>query len=119
MIRVECALQTVSEANRRDHWRTVRKRSREQQAVVSMLLRPELTRYCIESPRTRPCVVTLTRIASRRLDGDNLQGAFKAIRDSVARCLGVDDGEACVSWEYAQEFASKRCAIRVEIDARP
>ena len=42
-----------------------------------------------------PLVVTLTRLSSspRGLDDDGLAGALKGPRDSVARALGVDDGD--------------------------
>lgn len=49
-----------------------------------------------------PCVVTLTRVAPRRMDGDNLQGACKAVRDAVADWLRVDDGSPLITWRYAQ-----------------
>ena len=49
-----------------------------------------------------PVVVTLTRIAPRALDGDNLQGAFKAMRDEVAKWIGVPDNHPSVTWEYGQ-----------------
>ena len=34
---------------------------------------------------TMPCVVRLTRLAARRLDEDNVVGALKYVRDTVAR----------------------------------
>jgi hypothetical protein len=47
-------------------------------------------------------VVAFVRVASRRLDDDNLQGAFKAIRDEVAAYLGVNDGDRQrIRFEYA------------------
>ncbi len=50
-----------------------------------------------------PTRVRLVRIGSRRLDSDNLQSAFKSIRDAVASWLGVDDGDyANVRWSYSQ-----------------
>jgi hypothetical protein len=55
-----------------------------------------------------PCTVVLTRLAKRRLDSDNLQGAFKAVRDEIAAHLGVDDGdESQVNWRYLQGYAPK------------
>lgn len=46
--------------------------------------------------------VTLVSFRRRLLDGDNLEGGFKAVRDAVASKLGVDDNEQFVDWEYAQ-----------------
>ena len=61
-----------------------------------------------------PLVVRLTRIGPRKLDGDNLQGTLKAVRDALAHKLGVDDGSDAVRWEYAQERGPY--AVRVEIE---
>jgi hypothetical protein len=66
-------------------------------------------------------VVTLTRIGPRDLDSDNLAGSAKAVRDAVARWLGVDDGpRAPVEWRYAQERpakGAKRYAVRITIES--
>lgn len=72
-----------------------------------------------------PCTVTLTRISARGLDDDNLQGAFKAVRDSVASALCVDDrlrdivryeyGEQVVKWKRGTPTPK---AIRITITRR-
>lgn len=59
-------------------------------------------------PLRLPVLVTLTRIGPRTLDGDNLQGACKAVRDGVADALGVDDGGEQVTFEYRQEKRGAR-----------
>lgn len=38
----------------------------------------------------------------RVLDDDNLTGGFKALRDAIARSLGVDDGDNRIRWECRQ-----------------
>ena len=48
-------------------------------------------------------IVTITRVAARRLDGDNLQGSAKIVRDSIASFMGVSDGGAAIEWRYDQE----------------
>lgn len=55
-------------------------------------------------PAILPCVVTITRIAPRKLDeGDNLPGGTaKQIRDGIADWLGVNDNDPRVVWAYAQ-----------------
>jgi len=66
--------------------------------------------------------VTLVRFSAGFLDDDNLRGAFKAVRDEVAKWLGVDDGDVDrVRWLYAQEPARRgEFAIRVEVqDGQP
>lgn len=57
-----------------------------------------------------PCTVTLTRVGKRFLDGDNLQGACKAIRDQVAALLGCGDGPADpITWHYSQRTGDRYC----------
>jgi hypothetical protein len=56
-----------------------------------------------------PLRCRLVRCAPGRVDDDNLAGAFKAVRDAVARWLGTDDGPGGgVQWEYAQEKHRER-----------
>jgi len=62
--------------------------------------------------------VTLTPVAPRALDGDNLQSAFKAPRDEVARWLGVDDADPRVVWRVAQE-RTKRGVYGVRVTLAP
>jgi hypothetical protein len=66
-----------------------------------------------------PVVVKLIRFYSGKgkpLDeGDNLESGFKAVRDQVAKELGVDDGDqARVRFECSQERAPK-WGIRIEV----
>lgn len=67
-----------------------------------------------------PCKIGLTRLSTRKLDDDNLVGAFKWIRDEIADCLipgqakGRADGDQRLSWEYRQQ-KSPLPRIRVEI----
>lgn len=51
-----------------------------------------------------PVSVLLVRIApSVGLDDDNLVGALKAVRDEVAKAIGVDDGKkGGITWKYDQ-----------------
>lgn len=63
-----------------------------------------------------PCIVTLTRLAPRELDGDNLQAGLKACRDGVADWLGVDDRDPRVTWAYGQKKGKPRqYAVEVAI----
>jgi hypothetical protein len=64
--------------------------------------------------------ITLTRIAPRALDSDNLASGLKAARDGVADALGVDDGSSRIEWRYAQQRGKAgEYAVRVEIQAVP
>ena len=66
-----------------------------------------------------PCVIRLTRIGCKKLDSDNCAGAFKHVRDAIAREIGIDDGSELLRFEYAQEVIAKRqYAVRVEVMSR-
>jgi hypothetical protein len=94
----------------REHWSARQRRTREQRqrAHQEMLahfgcVRPEL-----------PLVVTLTRFwKGRPLDDDNLRGALKAQRDGIADYFGIDDADARITFEYAQEKG--RPGLQIEI----
>ena len=61
-----------------------------------------------------PLVITITRIGPRELDGDNLQGACKHIRDGIADWLMVNDRDKRLRWEYAQANGKYGVQIRVQ-----
>lgn len=104
---------TVSEANRRDHWRTKAKRARLQRWDAYHVTRLH------HRPLTSPCVVHLTRVSARFLDCDNLAGAMKAVRDGIADALGIDDRDPRCRWEYAQVKRAKTNCVRVVITTEP
>lgn len=106
-------VRTVSEANSHTHWRLRQKRAQEQR-YLGRLAGP--IRLGLRYGATYlPCHVHLVRLASRKLDSDNLQGALKHVRDGIADWLGVDDGnEEAVTWTYAQETGHRVQAVRVE-----
>jgi len=69
-------------------------------------------------------LVTLTRLASRDLDTDNLSSSLKGPRDAIAAWLGVNDGpKGPVRWAYAQERRTdknkKLGGVRIEITRAP
>jgi hypothetical protein len=106
-------IRIVSEANSREHWAQRLKRKTAQQTETII----ELRRVLRDSPKVRfPCVVTLTRIGSRRMDSDNLANGFKGVRDAIAHELRIDDGDERITFEYKQDVIKKRdYAIRVGI----
>ena len=70
-------------------------------------------------PPRLPCIARLTRVApSNGLDGDNLQGALKGVRDEISVWLEVDDADPRVTWEYSQE-RGRGWAVRVTVEPRP
>lgn len=99
---VTLPLRTVSEANRRDHWRVKAKRAQEQRSVTRMAVLPR-TRNLIPAIDWTLCTVLLVRTGPRFLDGDNLCGALKGVRDGVADALGVQDNDPRVTWAYGQD----------------
>lgn len=105
---VELPIKLPSIANLREHW-AVRARRAKAHRRAALVVPVQNVRL--------PCVVILTRIAPRALDGDNLQRAFKSLRDGIADRLGVDDGDPAVTWQYAQTRSDrpKHYACMVEI----
>jgi len=95
-MKITIPIRTVSEANQREHWAKRHKRNKRQQLETTWHL-SRAARWFVF-----PCRVTLTRIAPRKLDTDNLAGSFKHVQDAVAKWLGVDDGDGSVEWRYEQ-----------------
>lgn len=60
-------------------------------------------------------VVRLVRVAPSALDDDNLGSAFKAIRDGIAKVLGVDDRDPRVTFiPDAERRGVREYAVRLE-----
>lgn len=104
----------LSELNTRDHWTKKAKRTR----ILKILVKSAWNK---KPPSTKPpCTVTLVRVSPRELDSDNLQGAFKSVRDAVADLLipgmpaGRADGSPLITWNYVQEKNSPCIKIRLE-----
>ncbi len=113
VLSVTLPLVTVSEANSHTHWHKRQQRAKMQRQTVHNWLRfQSAIQPCL------PCVVTLTRISPRKLDGDNAVGALKHCRDGVADWLGIDDGDARIQWQYAQRRGGVR-QHAVEITLEP
>jgi hypothetical protein len=100
-------LRTISAPNAREHWAKKAKRVKaERQAAYLM------------APRgvQAPCEIKITRIAPRMMDGDNLQGAMKGVRDGIADRIGIDDGDNRLTWVYGQRKGkTKEYAVFIEI----
>lgn len=117
LVTVEFEVHTISEANARDFHHHKGNRVRHQREVTDAHLKatgrdPGAYRYPL---------VTLTRICrGNGLDDDNLRSALKAVRDEVARWLGLDDGpRSPVRWAYHQESTkSPLRSVRIEVIER-
>jgi hypothetical protein len=97
--------------NARVHWTKRAARSKKERATVGWAMRAH-RRPILSRP---PTTCTLVRIAPRMLDDDNLQGAFKSIRDEVASFFGVDDGpRGPIRWCYEQQKGEpKQYAVHI------
>ena len=104
-------IRTVSEANQREHWAKKAKRAKGHRSVVAWAL----SSRGVKGLLGRPLSVTLTRIAPRGLDADNLAGSFKHVQDGVADALGIDDRH--IVWVYEQRKGKpKEYAVEIRIE---
>lgn len=122
LLDVTLPIRTVSEANQRAPW-AVTKRKAEQRKAVGTRLRAWQASGMGGAPLSLevPVDVQLTRIAPCRLDSDNLGSAFKAVRDEIAKWLGVDDKkEDLVRWLPPAQCKGKprEYGVRIEIRER-
>jgi hypothetical protein len=116
LVETELPIRTWSVNGSRGHWSRFHKRAKEQRTATHAAVRSLILGALIR-PRL-PVVVTLTRLAPRALDDDNLRGSLKALRDGVADAMGVNDNDPAVTWEYGQDRRSKSYAVRVRIEER-
>lgn len=107
--KISLPFKTVSILNAREHWATKARRMKQERGVTSAMVKT------LPITKRISYVITLTRLAPRKLDGDNLAGSFKAIRDGVADALGIDDGDDQIEWRYRQEKA-RQYGVTIEIE---
>jgi hypothetical protein len=101
--------------NSRMHWAKRAKIVRAQRAAVAL----SWSRWGMKGKATEPSVVTLSRIAPRRVDDDNLRGLLKGVRDEVATQLGVDDGGKLVKWRYEdRKGAVREHAVQIRVETQ-
>jgi hypothetical protein len=107
---VSLPLRLVSTLNRREHHMARARRVAAERGPAMLVTRMAL-------PWPRPLEgsfhVELIRIGPKKLDGDNLQGACKAVRDGVAEALEIDDGSDRLTWVYGQERGAYGVRITV------
>lgn len=124
----ELPIRIVSEANSTEHWTKKAKRHKEQAFFVKRAFHEYI------KDAIMPCTITMIRLAPRELDSDNLQMAFKWIRDELADFMfpgenlhyiaksgrtiplkGRRDSEPGLTWAYEQR-KSKSYGIIVQFD---
>lgn len=104
-----------SEANQRGHWVKHHGRKRDHRGMAMVLCRRDIPAIWREGNTSLKIVLTRIKGPRQRdFDGDNLQSAFKAIRDGIADALGTNDGNKRLAWEYAQKKGEKP-GVRIEI----
>jgi len=107
-VKVDCEfpLKIESTLNKREHWGARATRAK---------IHREAGFLCAPREFALPCRITLTRIAPRALDDDNLAGGFKSVRDGIADRLKVNDRDPRIQWCYSQERGKpKDYRVRVE-----
>lgn len=107
-------LRTVSLTNARTHWAVKANRAKTERATTRSLWQIAKGR---ELEQSESADVTITRIAPRELDDDNIRAAGKSVRDSLADCLGLrSDRDPRVTWHYKQRKGKpKEYAVLVEV----
>jgi hypothetical protein len=108
---VTLPIRTVSEANQREHWGKKANRAKKQRTTTYLRLIAAFGK----APKEPPDSITLTRIAPRSLDSDNLAGSFKAIRDGIQDWCGVNDRD--LVFVYAQRKGkAKEYAVEITME---
>ena len=104
----------VSEANRRDHWAVKRRRARDQASLTHAAL-IGVGSDARDRIRAAPFVrVKFTRVGGKKLDSDNLVGAFKSVRDALAKWLRVDDGSDRLRFDWPVQECGET-GVRIEL----
>jgi hypothetical protein len=109
-------VKTVCELNAHEHWRKRQRRRDAQHKAVFCAAMQQGVRERLKA--LFPCRVKFTRIApGNGLDrGDNLNSAFKHVKDSVCAMIGTDDGNSDYDWDYDQRRGGKgEYAVIVEV----
>lgn len=114
IVEITVPIRIRSTPNERVHWAVKHRRNLEHDAAVTYSLAGSRVQLRAIADADS-ILVTLTRIGVKLLDTDNLAAGFKATRDAIARCLGIDDGDARIAWRYTQEAGGKY-AVRIRIE---
>lgn len=100
-----------STANLREHWRAKSKR---------VIIERDGAFYATKqagAPMGFAGTITFTRYGWQPMDDDNLRSACKALRDGIAKAIGVDDGSKTLEWRY--EHIHGRPTMVVSMELKP
>lgn len=95
-----------SAANLREHHYARASRTKKARAAAFNSVPPSLRGAFLKPTPPKGLVVLMVRQAPRLIDSDNCATALKGHRDGIADALGVNDRDARVVWETAQERCS-------------
>lgn len=108
---LELPIETISEANTKEHWARKARRVKMQRSDTHNFCRA--TQGALKLVPESKLKIQLIRLAPKKLDSDNLVSSFKAIRDGVADWLKIDDGSDRIEWLYSQEPIKFTRAVRL------
>lgn len=110
---------TIRTVNPKRVW-AIREKHKRQKAEVLLYLNSQLRRprLVLEEGFSNRFIVRLCRISAGFLDHeDNLTGAFKHVKDTVADWLELDDRDRRIDWRYQQQPCPRGwAAVRITID---
>lgn len=102
-------LRLVNPLNNRQGWHTVSRRGTREKAATWAALTAQGPR----TPPALPLLVTIVRVSMGRMDDDGCTASAKHVRDTVAKWLGCDDGDARVRFVVTQEHG--KAGVRIEV----
>lgn len=108
-------MRLISLANSRAHWSKKAEVARSQRIATRVHFTKALGSREIPLP---PLENIIVRVGPMALDDDNLAISGKHVRDSIAQCLGIDDGDPRLTWRYRQEKPAKYKVPAVDVDGR-
>lgn len=112
---VQMPIKLVSEANAREHHMRRSGRAKVQRSNAKLFLQ-QVIRSTGDVLPGLPLIVTLSRIAPRKLDSDNHVGSCKHTRDGIADYFGVNDrDEDKIKWLYGEQVRDDKYGVKVEI----
>lgn len=89
--------------NQRLHPMALARQNRQQRTIGHhLLLAAAGGKGVLRFRKALPLVIDLVRVGPRRADDDNIDAAFKSIRDGIAEALEVDDGSDAITWQTHQ-----------------
>lgn len=110
---IRLPIRTVNSLNAREHWSKRAKRAVQERRTTLILFSQHIARV---GDVKLPATILLTRVGPRAMDDDGCTASLKHVRDSIANCLGIDDGDPIVKWCTAQRKGKpKEYAVEVEI----